>query len=64
MEETHEKSRLQTALDTPIEELSDEQKALLVENRAALTEAEVTRFVEAGILEAAPEEGGEAGAAA
>ena len=51
-----EQSRLNIAVTTPVESLTDEQKQLLVDSRAALSEEEVERFVEAGILEAVEEE--------
>lgn len=46
------RSRLEIALHTAVEELTDEQKALIVESVGALSEEEVARFTEAGVLTA------------
>lgn len=45
-------SRLNVAVTTPVDELTDEQKQLLIDSRDALSEKEVERFVEAGFMEA------------
>lgn len=43
-------SRLQIAISTEIELLTDEQKQLINDCRDALSDAEVAKFAEAGIL--------------
>lgn len=62
-------SRLNEALHTASELLTDEQKELLRENKAALSPAEIERLTHAGIFEPeaeetedAPAEGAEAAA--
>lgn len=44
-------SRLQIAISTDIDKLTDEQKQLINDCRDALSDAEVARFAEAGILQ-------------
>lgn len=45
-------SNLNVAVNTPVEELTEEQKQLIRDNVAALSDEEKARFTEAGILSA------------
>lgn len=48
-------SLLNIAINTPIDQLTDEQKALLRDSAAALSEPERKRYEEAGIIPATPQ---------